>query len=308
MTYDKDKIKDRVAGAMYGVAVGDALGGPLEFMTEAEIKEKYGVITEMIGGGWLNLAPGETTDDTAMTLAVAEGIMAAGENYKDREAVAAEVGRNYIEWYHGNPKDIGATCAAVIANVDASGRCLLDGWLDAAIEYDELSGGKSGGNGALMRAVPAAIIYNDDDDGKTMWKALALMTHWDHKAADLVVDYSRFISKSVRCTDAFDDYRELIKKYRRPTSQPTGYSFDSLSVALYAYGACSADFRTAVERAVNQGGDADTIGAITGGMAGACQGYSDIPPEWIAALPDDIKARIDRLVDWAVEKIMEEGR
>ena len=58
-----------------GVAVGDALGAPLEFMTAEEIRRRYGgPVTEMIGGGWLSVEPGEVTDDTQMTLAVAEGI------------------------------------------------------------------------------------------------------------------------------------------------------------------------------------------------------------------------------------------
>lgn len=70
-----DLLKDKISGALYGVAVGDALGGPLEFMATEQIAQRYGLVTEMIGGGWLNLRPSETTDDTAMTMAVAEGIM-----------------------------------------------------------------------------------------------------------------------------------------------------------------------------------------------------------------------------------------
>lgn len=306
----KDKIKDRIAGAMYGVAVGDALGGPLEFMTQKEIYEKHGWVNGMIGGGWLDLVPGETTDDTAMTLAVAEGIMSQGENYTDMRAVVSAVGQNFLDWYHSNPKDIGATCAAVISSVDALGRNLPEDWLNASIMYDKQTKGRSGGNGALMRAVPAAIIYTPEQqggcDGVAKWKTLATMTHWDPEAALLVADYSRVISKCVRGLDAFDDYFELMEKYRQPTIQPTGYSFDSLNMALYAYGTPTDDFKTAVEKAVNMGGDADTIGAITGGLAGSCQGYDDIPPEWIAALDGHLATRIDRFVDWAVERIMEE--
>ena len=70
-----DLLNDRIAGALYGVAVGDALGGPLEFMSAEEIHRQHGWVTTMLGGGWLDLQPGETTDDTAMTLAVAEGII-----------------------------------------------------------------------------------------------------------------------------------------------------------------------------------------------------------------------------------------
>ena len=50
-----EKQLDRIRGALYGVAVGDALGGPLEFMSDRQIRDAYGRVTDMIGGGWLNL-------------------------------------------------------------------------------------------------------------------------------------------------------------------------------------------------------------------------------------------------------------
>ena len=75
-TISMTKNIERVLGAMYGVAVGDALGGPVEFMDADAIARQYGILDTMVGGGWLSLSPGETTDDTAMTLAVAKGIMA----------------------------------------------------------------------------------------------------------------------------------------------------------------------------------------------------------------------------------------
>ena len=92
-----DKIQDRVRGALYGVAIGDAMGGPLEFLDANEIKMRYGQVREMIGGGWLNLKPGEVTDDTQMTLCVAEGIL---ENPNDP---VQTIGRRFIEWYGSKP-------------------------------------------------------------------------------------------------------------------------------------------------------------------------------------------------------------
>jgi ADP-ribosyl-[dinitrogen reductase] hydrolase len=318
MTYDKDKIRDRVAGAMYGVAVGDALGGPLEFMTAEEIKEKHGLVTEMIGGGWLNLEPGETTDDTAMTLAVAEGIMAAGENYKQSREVITRIGQNFLDWYDTEPKDVGGTCAAVINYVKNTGWNTPEAWMNGSIQFDRTSGGRSGGNGALMRTVPVGLVYNWNDDGmhegyttdgecgfNAMATTIARMTHWDKKAAILVCDYSYIISANIRGLD-WTQYYMFGYKYEQDEVKPTGYSMDSINAVIHA---CSCNsFEESVVRAVNYGGDADTIGAIAGGMAGAYYGYGKIPARWIKALPDDIKARIGRFVDWAVEKIMEEVR
>jgi ADP-ribosyl-[dinitrogen reductase] hydrolase len=95
------KLLDRVKGGLYGVAVGDALGGTTEFMSTREIEAKYGYLTEIIGGGVWRLKPGEVTDDTMMTLCVAEGIL---EN--PGEPVEA-IGRFFMKWYHSQPKDIG---------------------------------------------------------------------------------------------------------------------------------------------------------------------------------------------------------
>lgn len=68
-------IKNKIAGAMYGFAIGDAMGATTEFMNPTEIKKKYGKVTDIIGGGWLNLKAGEVTDDTQMTMCVIEAVM-----------------------------------------------------------------------------------------------------------------------------------------------------------------------------------------------------------------------------------------
>lgn len=67
-------LNSKIKGGLYGVAVGDALGGTTEFMSTREIQKKYGYLTDIVGGGVWDLTPGEVTDDTMMTLCVAEGI------------------------------------------------------------------------------------------------------------------------------------------------------------------------------------------------------------------------------------------
>ena len=73
-TIDPD-LKNRAIGAYLGLAVGDALGASVEFLTPREIKQKYGVHQEIIGGGWLHLKPGQVTDDTEMSLALGQSII-----------------------------------------------------------------------------------------------------------------------------------------------------------------------------------------------------------------------------------------
>ncbi len=121
------KNKDRILGALLGVAVGDALGAPLEFMSAEEIQRKYGgSVREMVGGGWLSVAPGEVTDDTQMTLAVAEGIIE-----RPHDPVPA-IGRRFIKWQDSKPKDIGNCCRAVISCAKAYGAKDTAAWHRAA--------------------------------------------------------------------------------------------------------------------------------------------------------------------------------
>ena len=85
-------MKNRIRGTLFGVAVGDALGAPAEFLNADEIKNTYGTLRDMVGGGWLDVRPGEVTDDTQMTLAVAHGITEKPDN------PIPAIGRRFIEW------------------------------------------------------------------------------------------------------------------------------------------------------------------------------------------------------------------
>ena len=69
----------RGIAAYLGLAIGDALGATVEFMTPAEIRHEYGTHQHIIGGGWLKLKAGEITDDTEMSLALGDAILAAGK-------------------------------------------------------------------------------------------------------------------------------------------------------------------------------------------------------------------------------------
>ena len=84
---------NRIKGGLYGVAIGDALGAPTELMSQEESKRKgTGTVSTMIGGGIWNVEPGETTDDTAMTIAVARGIIA------NSSEPIEEIGREFLKW------------------------------------------------------------------------------------------------------------------------------------------------------------------------------------------------------------------
>jgi ADP-ribosyl-[dinitrogen reductase] hydrolase len=101
---DEDSIRDRARGCLLGLAVGDALGGPLEFRPAEQIVDRHGgPVSDMIGGGWLWLRPGQVTDDTDMACALARSLVERG-GYESEAALA-----NYVRWLKTEPPDIGIT-------------------------------------------------------------------------------------------------------------------------------------------------------------------------------------------------------
>ncbi len=107
--------RDPYLGALLGLACGDALGAPAEFLKKRLLEEKYGRLTEMVGGGLKGWAPGEWTDDTGMALCVAEGILAEPAD------PVAEAGNRFLAWRE-TAKDVGGTISAALANARAQTR------------------------------------------------------------------------------------------------------------------------------------------------------------------------------------------
>lgn len=295
---------NQIKGALYGVAVGDALGAPLEFMSAEEIRQRHGHVSEMIGGGWLNVRPGEITDDTQMTLCVARGILAAPE------APVKEIGKQFIEWLRTGPKDVGGTCSSSIRRAISHGGDAPSpvDWLTASKETDMATGGRSGGNGSLMRTVYVPCYYYEDDDIRRKAKDISTMTHYDPVAAEACMVYCRVIGNILNKRKYYTRWQYLMEtvyhsrfaEALRPTFQPnpTGYVVDSMNAAIWSVNKSRYQhdaFRVAIETAVNLGGDADTIGAITGGIAGALYGYSRIPESWVELLDADLRAELDAM-------------
>lgn len=285
-----DYIYDKIRGAIYGVAVGDALGGPVEFMRAEGIKIKHGKVTEMLGGGWLDLTPGEVTDDTQMTMAVAMGVMQSPEN------PVPAIGENFIAWYESGPKDIGSTCAIAISNANRTEASTLTEWLKVGWDTNYTMNGRTGGNGALMRAIYPAVYYASPAERMRMTKDIAMMTHYAAESTQICVEYADAVHKAI-----FGGHPEFSIKnsaYYKPNAEPTGYVVDTWSNVIEAVTGTET-FEDAVVDAVNRGGDADTIGAIAGGLAGAYYGYRNIPKRWIDALDPALKNDMDKLAEAA---------
>ncbi len=270
---------DRIKGALFGLAIGDALGGTTEFLSKEEVKEKYGRLTEIVGGGVWKLEKGETTDDTAMTLAVAKGII------KNPDDPISAIGEYFLEWYQSNPKDIGNIIRTVFELYDGD-------WFAAAkLAHEKYLGGLSAGNGTLMRCLPVALSYKSLTKVEEITERQSEMTHYDNKAAEACLIYNRIAYKVLNGGDLSEAIAQEVKgtiyetvlEGKKPTCLPDGYVVHTMQWVLY-WLMSSETFLDVVVGAANEGEDSDTVGAIAGGLAGLAFGYEGIPKEYREAL------------------------
>ncbi|OOC61744.1 ADP-ribosylglycohydrolase family protein [Paenibacillus ihbetae] len=278
-------IFDRIKGGLYGVAVGDALGGTTEFMSEREIEEKHGCLTEIIGGGVWHLEPGEVTDDTMMTLCVAAGILE--HPVEPMEAI----GRFFMEWYQSRPKDIGNIIRHVFQKYEGD-------WFAAAFTA-HIDMGQSGGNGSLMRCLPAALAYKDPADIDRITAMQSRMTHYDPRCTEACIIYNRMAQRLLQgeplrtvilSESAGSEYEGVIED--EPDCPTSGFVVHTFRWVLHIL-LHTSDFAEVVQKAANLGGDSDTIGAIAGGLAGIYYGYEGIPARYAEAIL--IKEKLDEI-------------
>lgn len=284
MNENEARIAARAVGCLLGLACGDALGGPVEFEERDEIIARYPAgLREFVGGGWLHLAPGEITDDTQMTLAVARSLTADG---LDMDLLTAE----FMAWYRSKPKDIGTTTRAALALLDAG-----VGPEDAGERVRAAMGDRGAGNGSVMRCAPVALRFRTDRPGLIAASlASARITHADPRCAWGAVAVNQAIVHLLDggdvddvCAAALDgvDQPEVriavsgAADRRRDEVRSGGFVLDTVGAALWCLLRHETFEETAVA-AVGLGGDTDTTGAVAGAMAGALYGVEAIPDRW----------------------------
>ena len=288
-------IKDNAIGMFMGLFVGDALGAPLEFLRPHEIK---GVHSEMTGGGVHSTEVGEWTDDGAMAVAIAQVYIS------NRCFNPAEIVNNFKTWRksgHFGTRDyvfdIGRTCSGAIDRMTSE------------FPYAGSADTKASGNGSIMRLAPI-MLANHDTVGMAIAEgvAVSLMTHG---SPDVVRYTAAFIAECM-AGRMFTNYNKLrsfnIRSSGRNNSGTIMHAYVQASQSCYM----NTCFEDAVVHAVNKGHDADTVGAVTGMMAGAMYGYKSIPKRWLKALTkrDELLDMAEKLYDmgtvWIPEPMTEE--
>lgn len=292
---------DRAVGVLVGAACGDALGAGYEFGT-AVLDGR----PNMIGGGLGSFAPGEWTDDTAQTYAIAR-VAATGADLRTEEALD-QVARGFADWWADNPPDVGILTRQVLGSV---------GPRPAAADLRRAAGGvhtqgrRTGGNGTLMRTSPVALAHLDDPEALVASAIkVATLTHFDPVGGQACALWCLAIRHAI-LEGELPDLNELVnwlptesqpfwhqtvaaaQQDEPSTFKPNGYVVTALQAAWSAIthtpvpdhdpaaGSFASQHLVAgIEAAVAIGDDTDTVASIAGALLGARWGFSAIPWEW----------------------------
>jgi len=287
------RVPDAFRGALLGSAVGDALGTTNEFKEPGSFEP----LTDMVGGGPFGLRAGDWTDDTSMAYALGQSLLLRGG------FDAADQLDKYLAWYRlgcfsstGSCFDIGNTVRAALERFEASGDSAAGG-------TDEMSAG----NGSLMRLAPVPLYYYSSAADAIRYAGMSSETTHRHPEAISACRYfSGLIWGAVRgaskkeLLESFEPYDACWTEYpltdsvariatgayaskTRSSLNPTGYVLDTIQCALWCF-ANSDRFEKGALLAANLGGDADTIAAVYGQIAGAFYGEPAIPAAWLRKL------------------------
>ena len=311
----KPELRLLTQSLLFGVAVGDALGVPVEFMDREALK--FEPVTDMTGYGTYNLPPGTWSDDSSLTFCLAEALTHGFD--------LNEIGRNFVRWYrenfwtpHGEVFDIGITTRQAILKI-------MEG------ESPEMAGGRNehdNGNGSLMRISPLLFYLPDKpvQERYHITEKVSSITHGHVRSVISCFYYLEFARLLLEGNDKFDIYHQLktfihehlvaleipareIEKFDRILRgdiftleeyeiQSSGYVLHTLEASVWCL-MTTDSYRDAVLKAVNLGDDTDTTGAVTGGLAGLLYGFESIPKAWIRQLAkkEEIEGLAIRLAD-----------
>ena len=282
------KVKDGIVGFV----VGDALGVPVEFSSREELKKNP--VTGMKGYGTYNMPPGTWSDDSSMILATMNSIV----NKKDIDY--DDIMKEFLKWYRLNKYtqyndtfDYGITTSTALLRYEKG------------IPTNECGGrsDRDNGNGSLMRILPLAFL--PDIDYETI-EQISALTHAHERTLitcafyiqiaksmlendDLTID-KHIKSASGKIIEYYNDSEEL--KYLNRIFEDdfsqgimsSGYVIYTIESVVYCLKTTD-NYKDAVLKAVNLGGDTDTIAGICGGLAGIYYGFDSIPVDWIENIP-----------------------
>lgn len=307
----------RAAGCIVGLAVGDALGYPHEFRRVAQVRQELGPdgITDFVALqdprftrpfilGKLH-PPGTFTDDTQMSLALAEALLEEPTNNVER--LMPVVARHFVNWYFSDDNNRSPGEATGIG-------CQA---LRSGTPWRQAGAAGSKGCGANMRVAPIGLFYEDLDDVSSIARAQAVLTHRHDAAIEGAAAAALLVALALRDTSPADMHAEvmrrcggrsadfdavfgrvpdvvdadpalvLVERGRTEVALGEGWvAEEAVAAALYCVWRSPDDYRAAVLLAANTDGDSDSLACIAGGISGARLGVEAIPAGWVDGVED----------------------
>lgn len=299
----------RARGALWGQAVGDALGTTVEFRDELSIATRSPSAwpKEIIGEGPFRVVAGQITDDTELALALARSLQ------RNRAWKADDVATSYLRWRRSNPIDVGN------ATTLAFGGVVPEGESPAAVVRARASR-QTQANGSLMRSSPLGIFGArlKRDELAALAREDSTLSH-PHEVpqwacavfvttiADAIATGASGVELHARAlefargTPVEDTLRASLNELPVSDGESQGWVRIALQHAFFhlahargfspATPSAKTDFEAALIQTVVKGGDTDTNGAITGALLGATLGVQAIPSRWIATVRDCLPER-----------------
>lgn len=293
-----------VKSVVFGHAVADALGVPVEFTSRVTLQREP--VTGMRGFGTYDMPPGTWSDDTTMALATLDSL-AYGINYDDAM-------RRFCDW----KQNAAYTATDEVFDIGVTTSYALNRFLHGTPAMEcGCVGYRDNGNGSLMRIYPVVLycclLHPDEYSTDAMIQLVhnySALTHAHPRsmigcgiyafvlnallllpnkkaaikaglfAAQLHYKHSPYVNKMQHYARLFDDNFTNIAEIE---IQSGGYVVHSLEAAIWCL-LNSNSFEECVLKAVNLGRDTDTVGAITDSLAGAMYGSEAIPAEWMDTL------------------------
>ncbi|MGH2635592.1 MAG: ADP-ribosylglycohydrolase family protein [Actinomycetota bacterium] len=299
-------LVDRVVGSCLGLALGDALGAPFEFLRGRNVPDPLPAFERP----WLDRPPGSTTDDTAMARNLMRSLAAA------RGFDAADLVERHLEWFRGDPPDVGTITGRVLRRVDRgedAGTAAREIWEQRGPEV-------SAGNGSVMYCAPLGLAYANRPDALfEIAPALSALTHFDRRCRTAVLAVTLAVAGLARGEDAEPAARSALGAVEsleggeeleflveaaggpRPIDGPDqGFCLFTAGVAFQAL-VRAGDAETELRRVVSLGGDTDTNAAVAGALLGVRDGVDGLPASWLDRLlgRDEIRAEAEALVPLA---------
>ncbi len=289
---------ERASGALWGQAVGDALGTTVEFHDELGIATRAPSDwpTELIGQGPFALIPGQVTDDTELALALARSLIRSS-GYEADDAAAS-----YVRWRRSDPFDVGGATNQAFGGKGAPGPGLAAVLRGRASQTTQA-------NGSLMRSSPLGVFGAGLERNALAKLAAAdsTLSHPDPVCQAACAVFVTTIADAIEhgLPGAELHARALAFTQGSPVEDTLRAAGEALPVSdgenmgwvrialqhAFFHLAHSTDFEAALVQTVVKGGDTDTNAAITGALLGAALGEAAIPRRWREAVRDCLPRR-----------------